>query len=665
MGDETRPLWEPDEATRESSNVAAYTRFVEGRTGLRFPSYDDLWRWSVEEPDAFWASLWDFYEIKASAPYEQVLEGGERTLPRPTWFPGAQLNYAEHLLRHESRDGPAILFASEDHPVAGLSWNELGVQVRQVRARLRELGVQRGDRVVGYLTNVPETMVAMLATTSLGAIWSMVAPDFGWQGVLERFEQLSPKVLFFVRGYRFGGTAHDRQPHLHQIVAGLPSLVAGIEVQGERGERPAIDGLPVISYEEVTAGAPPGDDGPFEQVPFDHPLWVLFSSGTTGPPKAIIHSHGGVLLEHLKVEGIHMDLRPGDRALWFTTTTWMVWNFLVSMLALGVTPVLYDGDAKYPSPDAMWKLAADARVTFMGTSPGYLELSEKSGVVPGKQFDLAALRTMLPAGSPVSADHGRWLYQNVKQDFWLATSTGGTDVCTAFVGGVPTLPVYAGEIQHRCLGVNVHALGPKGERLVDEVGELVVIAPMPSMPLGFWDDPDGERFIDAYFSTYPGLWRHGDLLRINERGGCYLLGRSDATLNRRGVRIGTGEIYRAVEGMGVVADSLVVHLERPDGSAFMPLFVELEGGAKLTPQLETEIREGLADRYSRRHVPDVIVQVSAIPRTLTGKKMEVPVKNILLGTSLEGAVNTSAMSNPECLTDYVEFAHQHRLVPPV
>lgn len=650
-------LWTPSEERLRDSNVVRFIRHVEERTGLQLEKYDDLWRWSVEHLEEFWASVWDFADVRTSNPYSEVLRDGQRSLPGADWFPDARLNYAEHLLRHEHRDGSAILYASEEQALQGLSWSELGRQVRAVGRELRRLGVRPGDRVVGYLTNVPEAIIAMIATTSIGAIWSVVASDFGWQGVLDRFQQLEPKVVFFVSGYRFGGEYKDRAVQVSRIIDGLPTLVAGVEVGSRERQVGAPEGVSVATFSEmVAAGDLETSEYSFEQVPFSHPLWVLFSSGTTGPPKAIVHSHGGVLVEHLKYEMFHLDLRAGDRAFWYTSTTWMVWNFLASMLALGVTPVLYDGDPKYPAASRFWKLAEEADIAFLGTSPGFIELSQRSGIVPGRDFDLSSLRTVLPAGSPVGPEHGAWLYEAVKSDLWLATATGGTDVCSGFVGGVPILPVYAGEMQGRCLGVSVYAFNSEGEPIVDEVGELVVCDPIPSMPLGFWNDPQDARYLETYFSHFPGCWRHGDLFRINERGGCFVLGRSDATLNRRGVRIGTAEIYRALESITDIEDSLVVHLDDKNGSSFMPLFVELGQGKQLTADLEAEIRGTLEERYSRRHVPDAIVQVRAVPRTLTEKRMEVPVRRILQGDAVEEAVNINAMSNPESLDEFVEFA---------
>jgi acetoacetyl-CoA synthetase len=505
--------------------------------------------------------------------------------------------------------------------------------------------------VVSFLPNVPEAMVAMVATASLGAVWASVSPDFGSRGALDRLGQLDPVVLFAADGYRYGGKDFDRRGEVAELVAALPSLqevvhvpVLGLEVEG-RG------------WAEVIAGPTvPADEFRCEQVPFDHPLWVLFSSGTTGLPKAIVHGHGGILLEQLKGLSFHQGLRPGDRAFFFTTTGWMMWNFLVSMLALGAVPVLYDGNPSHPDVDVLWRIAQDSRAALFGASPTFVELMQKAGVVPRERFDVSAIQTIMPAGSPVSPAITAWFYENVKSDLWVATGSGGTDICTGLVGGVETLPVRAGEIQARSLGVAAESWADDGDSVVGQVGELVVTQPMPSMPVFFWGDEDGARYRASYFETFPGVWRHGDFFEVNERGGCFVRGRSDAVLNRQGVRIGTAEIYRVVEDDPAVRTSLVVNLDLPDGGFFMPLFVVLQPGAELDDRTVGRLRRALREEYTPRHVPDAFIAVRDIPLTRSGKKMEIPVRRVLLGADPADVADPHAMGDPASFADIAEYA---------
>jgi acetoacetyl-CoA synthetase len=644
-------LWRPSAGQVAAANLTAFTGWLARERGLRFAGYHELWRWSVEDLDGFWQAVWDYFGVEASAPATAVL--GERRMPGAQWFPGARLNLAQHVLRRERPGEPAVLFANETTPVTGWGWDELADQVRILATRLRALRVRPGDRVVGYLPNVPEAMVAMLAAASIGAVWAGCSPDFGTRGVLDRFRQLAPKVLFCVDGYRYGGVAHDRRSAVREIVAGLPGLAHVIHL-GDTELAGAVSWWEVLDRPPV-----PADEFEFAQLPFDHPLWILFSSGTTGRPKPIVHGHGGILLEQLKLQHLHLDLRAGDRVFFFTTTGWMMWNFLACTPLVGAVPVLYDGSPTHPEVDTLWRLAQDSGATFFGTSPSYVALMRKAGVVPGTRYDLSALREVMPAGAPVPPETTAWFYGNVKSDLWVATGSGGTDCCTGFVGGVPTLPVYAGEIQARSLGVAAHAYDPAGRSVVDEVGELVITAPMPSMPVRFWGDDDGERYRSSYFDHYPGVWRHGDFFRVNARGGCFVQGRSDATLNRHGVRIGTAEVYRVVEEVEPVVEALVVNLDLPGGGFVMPLFVALRPGHTLDAAVEAEIRDRLRREYSPRHVPDEIVQVPAIPRTLTNKKLEVPVRRILRGEAVDAVVERTALADPDALAPFVAYAAIH------
>jgi len=652
-------LWTPSAEWIAGTNLAAFSSWLAAERGRSFDGYHELWRWSVDDLDGFWQAIWDYSGVEASSPPRRVL--GNRAMPGAEWFPGARLNYAQHALRHERPGRDALLFASEDAPVTGMDWAEFGGQVRAAATRLRELGVRPGDRVASYLPNIPQAVIALLATTSIGAVWTSCSPDFGWRGVLDRFRQLRPRVLFCVDGYTYGGRVFDRRGEVRQIVAGLDGLehVICVPHSGRRPEVPDLGSAAagVITWDEFADHAlVPAEQFTFEQVPFDHPLWILFSSGTTGLPKAIVHSHGGILIEQLKLQQLHMDLRPGDRLFFYTTSGWMMWNFLVSSLLVGVRPVLYDGSATWPGPDVLWQIAQDCEVCFFGASPSYVDLMARAGIVPAKTHDLSRLRAIMPAGSPVSAECTAWFYDNVKRDVWIATGSGGTDVCTGFVGGVPTLPVYAGEIQAPHLAVNAQAFNERGQSVTGQVGELVITEPMPSMPVRFWGDEDGLRYRESYFSEFPGVWRHGDFFKINARGGCFVLGRSDATLNRHGVRIGTAEVYAVLSSLEEVDDALIVNLDLPGGRFFMPLFVKLADGQKLDGRLEDKIRDRLRREYTPRHVPDRIVQVPDIPVTLTGKKMEVPVRKILRGAAADDAANRNAMANPGSLDFFAEYA---------
>ena len=599
-------LWEP----RGGSKLAAY---MEER---RFDDYHDLWRWSIEDLEGFWGSLWTRYGLGS---YERVLASAE--MPGAQWFPGARLNYAEYLLGQARPGETAIHHASESQPLAELSWDDLRDQVARCAAGLRRLGVGKGDRVAAYMPNTPETVVAFLATASLGANWSSCAPEFGTPTVIDRFAQIEPKLLIAIEGYRYGGKDFDRRPRVREIEAGIPSLEHTVMVPS--------------GWPELLADAGSGLE--FEPVPFDHPLWILYSSGTTGLPKAIVQGHGGILLEQLKKAHLHSDLSPGDRFFWFTTTGWMMWNFLVGGLLAGAAIVLWDGA---PDPRGMWDFASEAEITTFGTSAGFITACMKAGVEPRAAPSLRAIGS---TGSPLPVEGFEWVYRHFP-DVWLFSTSGGTDLCTAFVGGVPVLPVYAGELQGRCLGAAVEAWSEDGRPLVDEVGELVITRPMPSMPVGFWNDPDGERYRSSYFEMFPGVWRHGDWIKITARGTAVIHGRSDSTINRGGVRMGTSEIYSAVEGLDEVLDSLVV-----DVNGEMRLFVVLRDGERLSDELVAAIRKRLREHCSPRHLPDRVEQIPEVPRTLSNKKLEVPVKKILLGADPATAASRDSLANPAAL----------------
>ncbi|HWG00370.1 MAG TPA: acetoacetate--CoA ligase [Trebonia sp.] len=650
-------LWVPSADRVAAANITAFMTWLEGTRGLKFAGYHELWEWSVSDTDGFWQAVWDWNDIVAERPPDAVL--GQRDMPGAEWFPGTRLNYAENVLRRERPGEVALYYHSESAPVTPLLWDDLAGRVRILATRLRDLGVKPGDRVASCLPNVPEAVIAMLATTSIGAIWTSVSPDFGWRGTLDRFRQLEPAVLICTGGYAYGGKDYDRGAELKQIVVGLPSLRHVIYLPFADVPAPAGDAR---DWHELLDHPPvPAAEFTFHRGPFGMPLWILFSSGTTGLPKAITHSHGGILVEQLKLQRLNMDLKPGDALFFYTTTGWMMWNFLVSSLLIGVRPLLYDGNPGYPEPDALWRMAAEAKVTLFGGSPAYADMLAKRGVVPKDKYDLSALKTVMLAGSPVSPEVYAWFLRNVKRDLWLHVGSGGTDVCAGFTGGSPTLPVYAGEHQHRNLGVAAYAFDADGHSLVNEVGEMVITRPLPSMPVQFWgDDENMSRYKASYFDTYPGIWRQGDFFKITERGGTFVLGRSDATLNRFGVRIGTAEIYNVLEGIPEVDDAIVVNLDLPGGHFFMPMFVKLADGLTLDEKIEAEIRARLRREYTPRHVPDKIIQVPGVPTTLTGKKLEVPVRRLLMGVPLAKAANTSAMADPSALDAFLDYARTQR-----
>ena len=650
---ERQLLWVPSADRVAASRMAHYLDWINTRRPDRLLTYEELWRWSVDDLDGFWRSIWDHFDVVASAPPSVAL--ADARMPGAQWFPGARLNWAQNLLRHPSDDRPAIVSLREDAVPTELSWADLVAQVASLAAELRALGVGPGDRVAAYLPNIPEAVIALLATASIGAIWSCCAPDFGTKGVIDRFRQIEPVVLIAVDGYRFGGKPADRLDIVAQLRDQLPSVRQVVVVRNLDPERPIPDGT--IPFETLTSQAV---EPQYEQVPFDHPLWILYSSGTTGLPKGIVHSHGGILLEHLKMHALHFDLGPSDRLFVFASTAWMVWNVLVSGLAVGATIITYDGNPAYPAADAMFRICADQQATRFGTGAAYLTLCEKAGTRPGERHNLFALRAITSTGSPLPESTWYWVYDNVKRDLLLGSDCGGTDVCSAFIGTNPMLPVYAGEMQAPYLGVRIEAWSPEGKPVVGEVGEMVIAAPMPSMPVALWNDPDGSRLRDVYFDTFPGAWRHGDWMTVTDDGTYIVHGRSDSTINRGGVRMGSADIYAAVDALPEIAGSLVIGAELPDGDYYMPLFVVLADGAALTDELITRLRAVIRQQVSPRHVPDDIVEAVAIPTTLTGKKLEVPIKRLLQGIVPDKAVNRATVANPDVLDWYVEFTHQFR-----
>jgi len=652
-------LWAPTPEMVERSQLTRYIRWLADNRDLHFTDYHELWRWSTTEIEEFWGTLWEYFEVISDGPHEDVL--AERVMPGARWFEGANLNYAEHIFRGKADTEVAVVYASELRELSELRWGELREQVAAVREGLQSLGVRKGDRVVAYLPNGPEALIAFLATASLGAIWSSCSPDFGPGSIVDRFAQIEPKVMFAVDGYRYGGKDFNRMEVVADVAAQIPSLERIVVA-------PYLSAAPELStIEEHPKTAPPmtwgqltdmgsGAELRFERVPFDHPLWILYSSGTTGLPKAIVQGHGGILLEQLKKGYLHLDAQPGDRLFWFTTTGWMMWNFLIGGLLTDASIVLYDGNPAHPDMGVLWDLAERTGETTFGTSAAYIAACMKDGVEPDQGRDLSRLRSVGSTGSPLSPEGFDWVYEHVGQDTWLFSTSGGTDLCTAFVGGVPILPVYKGELQGRVLGAKVEAFDEEGNSVIDEVGELVLTEPMPSMPVFFWGDEDGSRYRASYFETYAGVWRHGDWIEITSRGTAIIYGRSDSTINRGGIRMGTAEIYRAVADVPDVLDSLVVDVPKPGTEGWMPLFVVLREGAELNDELVGEIKRRIRDQCSPRHVPNEIFQIAEVPRTLSGKVLEVPVKRILMGERPEKAASRDSLANPAALDYFTELA---------
>ena len=654
MNDTQKALWTPSPERIAQTRMHDYMQWLARERKLPLNGYGALWQWSVDHVADFWESIWQYFDVRSSAPYTRVLDAEK--MPGAKWFEGSRLNLAEQVFRfHNSEQDsakPAIIARSELRPTVRLSWDDLRRQIGSVANALRAMGVQPGDRVVSYLPNIPEAAVAFYACASIGAIWSSCSPDMGTPSVLDRFGQIAPKVLLAVDGYRYGGKDFDRRevveslakalPTLEHVVL-LPYLHTDARLPGTRTWQELLEHDSAIR---------------FEQLPFDHPLWVVYSSGTTGMPKPIVHGHGGVLIESLKGHGLHSDLGENDRYMWYSTTGWIMWNSQVTGLLVGASIAIYDGNPGYPDLGVLWKFADEAQVTLFGAGAAYFANCMKAGIEPRKIADMNSVRTIGSTGSPLPAEAFDWIYEQLGPDILLASISGGTDIVAAFVGACPILPLYAGEMQCRCLGIAVYAMDEQGKPLADVVGELVVTKPMPSMPLYFWNDDKGRRYHESYFDTYAGWWRHGDWLRITPRGGAIIYGRSDTTINRHGIRMGTSEIYRVVEGMPEIVDSLVVDLEYLGRDSYMPLFVVLRPGVALDASLARRICDGIRNALSARHVPNEVFAIPEIPRTLTGKKMELPVKKLLLGMQVDEVANPDAMSNPGSLAYFVDFAKQ-------
>lgn len=668
MTADATPIWSPTAERRQAAQITLFRAWLRDVRGVTFDDYEALWSWSVSEPEAFWSSVWDYFGIVASKPYVRVRSPDD--MPGTRWFEGAELNFVDQVFRHRSRPGAALIHQSEAGAVGEVSWAELERQVSALAHTLRGFGVVRGDRVVGYLPNIPHAVVAFLATASIGAIWSICAPDIGPVSVVDRFSQIGPKVVIACDGYRFGGRAFDRREALGGILKQLPSIEAVIWVEhlAQPAEPPsALAGRRTVAWQDAVAGQ---HELRAEAMPADHPLWILYSSGTTGLPKPIVHGHGGIVANGILTTAVHSDVQAGDRVFWMSSTSWMVWNAHILCLCLGATLVLFDGSPTGPGEKAdwayLWKLADSKAVTMFGGGAAFYHSCLKSGIVPRRIAQFEALRNVTSTGSPLSAEGYRWLYEAVKSDLWVNSTSGGTDICGAFVGGVPSLPVYVGEIQCRVLGAAVAAYDDAGASVIDQVGELVCEQPVPSMPLFFWGDSGNHRYLESYFDTFARsnggrIWRHGDWIKLVPRPGAVgsvIYGRSDATINRQGVRMGTAELYRAVEAFDEILDSMVVDLEYLGRDSYLALFVVLRDGASLTPELDRRLKVSIREALSPRHVPNEILSVPAVPRTLTGKKLELPIKKLLLGHPIEKVVTRDALANAASLDWYIEFARR-------
>lgn len=646
-------LWQPSPEIIAEANITKFINWLAKNHDVHLANYNDLWAWSVDEVADFWAMLAEYCQIKFIKPADKILL--DKPMPHTKWFVGAELNYTENIFQKMTSERPMMLYKAEDSAISDYSWDEIYQQVNQLASVMREIGVTKGDRVVNFMPNRPESIIALLATASIGAIWSSCSPDFGAQSVLDRFTQIEPKLLFAVDGYNYGGKAFNRREIVTELQNSLLSLEHTILVPHIADNTDNLN-TNTFLWADVLAKSNPPAAMIFEPVAFDHPLWVLYSSGTTGLPKPIVHGHGGIVLEHAKASVFHNDLSEKDRFFWFSSTGWMMWNYLVGVLLSGATILLYDGSPAYPNLNTLFQFAEDTRMTYFGTSAAFVSACMNADLKPKQDYDLSNIRALGSTGSPLTTNGFAWIYEHINPNLALESLSGGTDLCGVLVGGARTKPIYAGEIQGASLGMSVKAFDDAGQAVINEVGELVLTKPIPSMPIYFWNDTDMERYKNAYFEMYEGVWRHGDWIEFNERGGCIIYGRSDSTINRQGIRMGTSEIYQAVESLPEILDSLIIDLELLGRDSYMPLFVVLHDDVVLDEPLKKRIMHKLRSEVSPRHVPNEIFQIDAVPYTLSGKKMEVPIRKILLGRNIETSINTGAMRNPDSIHYFIDFA---------
>lgn len=649
-------MWEGTEEFKKQANITHYMDWLKENKNMSFENYNELWKWSVDDLEGFWKSIWEYFPVESKKPYSAVIE--DNGMPGTKWFTNSIVNYAEHILKNDFTDKVAIYAESETRGSTEITWEQLKEKSKALAIKLKELGVEPGDRVAAYIPNIPEAVIAVLATTSIGAIWSSCSPDFGVKSVLDRFQQIEPKVLIGIDGYTYGGKPFSTRKQLQELVEGLPTMKHFIYVPYLEEETASpIEGT--IYWDEITDAANLDlNSFTFAETPFEHPLWILYSSGTTGIPKGIVHSHGGILLEMYKALSFHLNLKATSRLFFFTTTGWMMFNILVSGLLTRSSIVLYDGSPAHPDPRVLWEIAEKTKTTMFGSSPSFVQIMKKLQLSPKNIIDVSHIEGIILSGSPAGPEIFEWMYTNVKRDLWLTSQSGGTDIASGFVGAIPIEPVHAGEIQVRALGVDVKSFDDDGNELINEVGELVICKPMPSMPIYFWNDENNERYLESYFDVYPGVWRHGDFIKITERGSCVIYGRSDSTLNRYGVRMGTNEIYSSVEKLEEIKDSIIVNIDLPNGNFYMPLFISLKEGDGLTEDLKKRINEKIRHDCSPRHVPDDIVLIEEVPYTLTNKKMEVPVRRILMGEDENKVANRDAMLNPHSLDFFIRFREE-------
>ncbi|HMQ47554.1 MAG TPA: acetoacetate--CoA ligase [Saprospiraceae bacterium] len=650
-------IWHPSEDFTANSSLRQFEQWLQQQHQLQFSDYESMWQWSTAQEGLFWEYIWQYFEVLHDGSYSKVMS--EDPMPFTKWFEGTSLSYAEHLFRFKNEDRPALIFKAEGKAPEKISWSALEKQVKALQAFLHERGIGQGDCVAAYLPNIPQAIVAFIAVNAVGATWSCCSPDFGVNTVIDRFAQIEPKLLIAADGYRYNGKPFDRTEEVAQIAGQISSIQETILISYLKPTAEN-DALPYPSWANLIHSYSHDGSITFQRVPFNHPIWVLYSSGTTGKPKAITHSSGGVLLEHLKYMAFHNDVHEGENFFWFTTTGWMMWNFLQASLLVGATPVLYDGSPGYPTMNALWELAAELPIHHFGTSAPYIMACMKSHIQPGQTYDLSRLRSIGSTGAPLPEDGFKWVYENISEQVWLCSMSGGTDVCTAFVGGCPYKPVYVGHIQCRALGCALQAYDENGQATIDSLGEMVIEKPMPSMPIFFWNDTNHKRYKDSYFDVYPGKWRHGDWIQLYEDGSLVIHGRSDATLNRKGIRIGTAEIYGVLDKIPGIKDSLVLNLEKPNGDDIMPLFIMVKEDSTDLELIRQTINTTLKQECSPRHVPDFIEVVPDIPYTLSGKKMEVPVKKILLGMDIRQSLNRDAVRNPAALDFFMEMAADFR-----